>query len=75
MQETPAGAETVKVTVPAKPLLGVMVMVVVAEEPLLKLWEDELSVTAKSGVGRATTCTVIVAVWERVPLAPVTVTM
>jgi len=67
----PAG-ETLEVnaTVPVKPLTGATVIVEVAAVPTLTLAVVGLAATVKS-----VTITVIVAVWDIVPLVPVTVTM
>ena len=67
----PAGdTEDVRATVPVKPLTGATVMVDVAAVPTLTLAVVGLAVTEKS-----VTMKVTVAVWDRVPLVPVTVTV
>lgn len=71
VQVRPAG-ETLEVnaTVPVKPLIGATVIVEVAAVPTLTLAVVGLAATVKS-----VTITVTVAVWDIVPLVPVTVTV
>jgi len=68
---SPAG-ETLEVnaTVPVNPFTGATVMVEVAAVPTLTLAVVGLAATVKS-----VTITVTVAVWDIVPLVPVTVTV
>jgi len=67
----PAGeTDDVNATVPVKPLTGATVMVEVAAVPTLTLAVVGLAATVKS-----VTITVTVAVWDIVPLVPVTVTV
>ncbi len=69
--EQPVGAaEAVNETIPVKPFTAVTVMVEVPEEPAEKLIEVGLAVTVKS-----VTVTETVAVLDRVPPVPVTVTV
>jgi hypothetical protein len=65
----PAGTVSVKLTTPENPLSAVMVIVEVAEEPAAT---DAGEVAA---MVKSVTVTVTVAVWDSVPLVPVTVTV
>ena len=74
VQVRPAGvdAETVKATVPVRPLSAVTVIVDVPEPPA-SIWAGE---TTPAAIEKSTTVNVIVAVvWLRVPSVPVTVTV
>jgi hypothetical protein len=69
---SPAGdTELVRVTVPVNPLTGATVIVEVAAVPTLTLAVVGLAVTVKVATA---TLNVTVAVWDRDPVAPVTVT-
>ena len=80
MSVAPAGYDVklqARATLPAKPPLGVIVIVEVAGVPGTAS-VTELPVTANPGVGGGTyaaTVTVTVAVWVRLPDVPVTVTV
>ena len=74
VQVRPAGvdAETVRATVPVRPLTAVTVMVDVPEAPA-RIWAGE---TVPAAIVKSTTVKVIAAVvWDRVPSVPVTVTV
>ncbi len=71
MQVRPAGETAeVRATVPVKPLTGATVIVEVAAVPAVVVTDVGLAVTVKS-----VTLTVTVAVCDREPLVPVTVTV
>ncbi len=71
MQVNPAGLTAdVSATVPVNPLTGATVIVEVAAVPALTATVVGLAVTEKS-----VTVYVTVAVWDRLPLVPVTVTV
>ena len=71
MQVRPAGdTDDVRATVPVNPWSGATVMVDVALAPATTVALVGLAVTVKS-----LTVTVTVAVWDRAPLVPVTVTV
>jgi hypothetical protein len=63
------------VTVPTKPLTLVSVIVVVPEEPEPMFRELGLELMPKSLEAGGLIVTVTVAIWDRVPLVPVTVTV
>jgi hypothetical protein len=70
----PAGVEvdTVKATVPVRPLTALTVMVEVPDAPA-SIWAG---LTAPAAIVKSTTWNTIPAVvWERAPLVPVTVTV
>lgn len=70
----PAGvdADTVRATVPVKPLTAVTVIVDVPEDPA-SIWVGD---TAPAAIEKSTTLKLIAAVvWESVPSVPVTVTV
>jgi hypothetical protein len=70
----PAGveADTVRATVPVKPLTAVTVIVEVPDAPA-RIWAGE---TAPAAIVKSTTVNVMVAVvWLSVPSVPVTVTV
>jgi len=71
VQVSPAGLTAeVRATVPVKPLIGATVMVDAAAVFTVVVTAVGLAVTEKS-----VTATVTVAVWDRLPLVPVTVTV
>lgn len=65
-QVSPAGTVLVKLIVPAKPFTAVMVIVEVAEDPVVV--EGDVALIMKS-----TKLNVAVALWVNEPLVPVTV--
>jgi hypothetical protein len=74
VHDRPAGVETdtVRPTLPVKPLTAVTVIVEVPDAPA-RIWAGD---TAPAEIVKSTTWNVIAAVvWERVPLVPVTVTV
>jgi hypothetical protein len=73
VQVIPAGeTEDVSATVPVKPWIGATVIVEVPVAPAVTVTVVGLAVTEKSGTA---TLYVTIAEWDRVPLAPVTVTV
>ena len=69
-QLTAAGAEALRLTVPLPPFMGLTVMANVAVDPIFPVWVAGLAEILKS-VG-SMTVKVAVAVWDSVPLAPIT---
>lgn len=67
--------DSVKPTVPVKPLIAVKVIVDVPEEPGVRLSEAGPAEIVKSLVVLTVTVTVKEAEWEREPLDPVTITL
>ena len=73
----PDAGLTVRVSVaePVKPFSPVSPIVLEPLPPVLRLTDDGVAFTEKSGVAWFVTVTVTVAVWTRLPLVAVTVTV